>query len=228
MKRRLTRVGNRHAVLLYKTLDGRRATITRETGILVVTTAGLRTNAQHSTCVRYINTSEGFVVWGTGSGSPRDPDWFENLRRSTVAQVRIGAERRQVQPRELVGQERDAVWSDIVREQFPAVVEYAKRAQRTISVAILAARKANCVARPGVSPSHSRCRAFASEGPSTRSGQTHSSALDTHSSAARRAAWLHVMFGVSTSAEGAQSVAVGAVVANGAVALGWRAWVRLT
>ena len=29
----------------------------------------------------------GQVVWGTGSGSKRDPDWFQNLRAAEVADV---------------------------------------------------------------------------------------------------------------------------------------------
>ena len=123
VKRQLTRVGNRCAVRLYGQLDGQRAAATHQTGVLVITTPGRRTNAQHSAGVRYINTSQGFVVWGTGSRSSRDPDWFENLRRSPGAHVRIEAERQQVQPRKLVGQERDAVWNDLVLAQVPAVAK---------------------------------------------------------------------------------------------------------
>lgn len=64
--------------------------------------------------MRYLNSSESFVVvWGTGSGSPRDPDWFQNLRNDTVAHVLVGATRQQVRPRELVGKEREAMWKDV-------------------------------------------------------------------------------------------------------------------
>lgn len=44
----------------------------------------MRTEAA-STCVRYLDTHEDFLAWGTGSGSPRDPDWFEDLRPAKVA-----------------------------------------------------------------------------------------------------------------------------------------------
>jgi deazaflavin-dependent oxidoreductase (nitroreductase family) len=136
--RRLTRIGNRCAVRLYGLVDARRSAGHRGAGVLVVTIAGRRTNAQRSTCVRYLNASEGLVVWGTGSGSPRDPDWFENLRRATVAQVRVGAERQLLIPRELVGEERNTMWYDVVLVQVPKVARYARRANRTIPVAILA------------------------------------------------------------------------------------------
>ena len=39
------------------------------------------------TCVRYLDTADGFVGWGTGSGSPDDPHWFRNLRKAKVADV---------------------------------------------------------------------------------------------------------------------------------------------
>mgnify|MGYP006139225931 CR=1 FL=1 len=35
----------------------------------------------------FVPTPNGPIVWGTGSGSPRDPDWFRNLRAADVAEV---------------------------------------------------------------------------------------------------------------------------------------------
>ena len=40
-----------------------------------------------STCLRYLETADRFLVWGTGSGSPHDPDWFRNLRKAEVTDV---------------------------------------------------------------------------------------------------------------------------------------------
>jgi len=131
-KRRMTRVGNRIGVWMYRVLDGRPFS-----GVLVITTPGRRTGVPRSTCVRYLESQEGFVVWGTGAGSPGDPDWFCNLRLAKVADVQVRAQRLQVRPRELAGEERDAMWSDVVLAQAPEVVKYARRAGRTIPVAVL-------------------------------------------------------------------------------------------
>ena len=57
----------------------------------MITTPGRRTGVLHSTCVRYLDTPEGFLVWGTASGAPSDPDWFRNLRKAKVADVQVGA-----------------------------------------------------------------------------------------------------------------------------------------
>jgi len=139
VKRQLIRVGNRVAVWLYEVLDGRVSSGRRGVHVLVITTPGRRTGVQRSTCVRYLDTPEGFVVWGTGSGSLRDPDWFLNLRDADVAIVQVRARRQQVRPRELVGVERDRKWNNVVLEQAPEVAKYAQRANRMIPVALLTA-----------------------------------------------------------------------------------------
>ena len=138
LKRRFTRVGNRIGVWMYRTLDGRLVSGRgKDIHVLVITTPGRRSGIPRSTCVRFLDTADGFVVWGTASGSARDPDWFHNLRAATVADVQVGATRVQVRPRELVGAERDAAWNDLILARVPGVEKYALRAGRTIPVALL-------------------------------------------------------------------------------------------
>jgi deazaflavin-dependent oxidoreductase (nitroreductase family) len=138
LKRRQTRMGNRIGVWMYRTLDGRLASGSKKVHVLMITTPGRRTGLPRSTCVRYLETPEGFVVWGTGSGSPRDPDWFQNLRAAGVVDVQVKARRLTARPRELLGDERDRTWNEVVLTQAPEVAKYARRAGRTIPVAILA------------------------------------------------------------------------------------------
>jgi deazaflavin-dependent oxidoreductase (nitroreductase family) len=132
----MMRIGNRIGVWLYRVSDGRLSSGSRS--VLMITTPGRQTGTPRSTCVRYFQSAEGFVVWGTGSGSKQDPDWFLNLRKAMVAEVQIGAQLLQCRPRELVGNERDAVWRDLVLARAPEVVKYARKADRTIPVAVLA------------------------------------------------------------------------------------------
>jgi hypothetical protein len=54
-----------------------------------------------------------------------------------MADVQVRATRLQVRPRELVGGERDKMWNDVVLAQAPEVAKYARRAGRTIPVAVL-------------------------------------------------------------------------------------------
>jgi deazaflavin-dependent oxidoreductase (nitroreductase family) len=135
-KRRMVRIGNRMSAWMYRVSDGRLLS-TRNAKVLMITAPGRRTGALHSTCVRYLETPEGFVVWGTASGAPRDPDWFRNLRKAEVADVQVGAQTLRVRPHELRAEERDSAWQDVVLAQAPEVEKYARRAGRTIPVALL-------------------------------------------------------------------------------------------
>ena len=138
LRRKWLRVGNRIGVWMYRTLDGRLSSGSKDVHVLMITTPGRRTGTPRSTCVRYLETAEGLVVWGTGSGSPQDPDWFRNLRAAEVAEVQVRARRFPAQARELVGEERDEMWDHVVLAEAPAVAKYARRAGRTIPVAVLA------------------------------------------------------------------------------------------
>ena len=137
VKRRFVRIGNRIGVWMYRAFDGRLASYNKSAKVLMISSPGRRTGVLHSTCVRYLDTPEGFLVWGTASGAPRDPDWFRNLRKAKVADLQIGAKTLQVRPRELLVEERDATWTNVVLAQAPEVEKYAQRAGRTIPVALL-------------------------------------------------------------------------------------------
>lgn len=137
LKRRLTRVGNRIGVAMYRTLNGRLSSGNRNVHVLLITTPGRRTGVPRSTCVRYLETGDGFLVWGTGSGSTQDPDWFRNLRKAEYADIQMHTKRFRARPNELVGPERDAIWRNLVLAEAPEVDKYARRAGRTIPVAVL-------------------------------------------------------------------------------------------
>jgi deazaflavin-dependent oxidoreductase (nitroreductase family) len=137
LRHRYTRVGNRIGVWMYRTLDGRLSSGSKAVTVLMITTPGRRTGLPRSTCVRYLETADGFLVWGTGSGSPQDPDWFRNLRAVDVADVQVRATHLQVKPHELDGAERDSMWRDVVLVHAPEVAKFARRAGRTIPVAVL-------------------------------------------------------------------------------------------
>ncbi len=136
-KRRFTRIGNRIGVWMYRVLNGRLASGRKNVHVLMVTTPERRTGVPRSTCVRYLKAGGGLIVWGTGAGSPIDPDWFRKLRATTTADVQVGARHPNVRPRELKGAERDSMWNDVVLAQAPEVAKYAQRAGRTIPVAVL-------------------------------------------------------------------------------------------
>ena len=136
MKRELTRIGNRIGVWMYRKLNGRLAS-TKNTHVLLLTVPGRRTGLPRSTCLRYLATTDGFLVWGTASGAPHDPDWFRNLRATATAEVQLDSRHLQVRTRELTGKERDAAWTNVILPAAPTLTRYATKANRTIPVALL-------------------------------------------------------------------------------------------
>lgn len=122
---------------LYRRSGGRLSGGTAEAPVLLLTVAGRRTGVPRSACVRAIPQGDGYLVWGTGSGSPTDPDWFRNLRHAEAGEARLGGQRFRFTARELTGEERERVWNDVVLARLPGVERYAQRAGRTIPVAHL-------------------------------------------------------------------------------------------
>jgi len=124
-------------VWMYRTLNGRLARGSKTSHVLVITTPGRRTGIARATCVRYLETPTGLVVWGTGSGSRRDPDWFQNLCQAPTARVQIRERQLEVRTHALQGEERDIMWRDTILAQALGVSRYERKAGRTIPVAVL-------------------------------------------------------------------------------------------
>lgn len=137
MKRTLSRIGTRIGPRLYRLTNGRYLFGGGGGQVIVITTPGRRSGVPRSTCVQSIEVPGGLLVWGTGSGSKTDPDWFRNLRAATTAEVQRGPTRYRAHPRELLGPERDEAWTKVILAQRPAVARYARRAARPIPVALL-------------------------------------------------------------------------------------------
>ncbi len=131
------RTGNRVGVWLYRSLDGRLSSGRRDVTVLLLTVPGRRTGLPRSACVRYLDTDEGMLVWGTGGGAPSDPDWFRNLRAAARVDVQVRDRHLVTRPRVLEGEELDRTWREVVLVRAPEVRRYAERAGRTIPVACL-------------------------------------------------------------------------------------------
>jgi len=136
MAQRSTRIG----AWMYRRLNGRAMGGTEAAPVVMLTTVGRRSGTPHSTCVRAIRRPGGYLVWGTGSGSPRDPDWFRNLRAAGETELQVRSERLPASARELHDGERDEAWNDVILASLPGVAKYARKAGRTIPVAMLTGR----------------------------------------------------------------------------------------
>ena len=136
LKHRMARRGNAIGLWIHRRFHGRLDSGGTAT-VLMLTSPGRRSGLPRSVMVRYLDHDGGYLVWGTGSGSPSEPDWFRNLRRASRARVEIGTTSRDVVPRILEGEERDRVWREVVLAAAPRVAKYEAKAGRIIPVAVL-------------------------------------------------------------------------------------------
>ncbi len=84
----------------------------------------------------YFPYQNSYVIVGSNAGDDRHPAWYLNLQSDPLAEIQIGRERRNVEARTAVGEERERVWSEIVREDR-SYIEYQERTNRQIPVVIL-------------------------------------------------------------------------------------------
>ena len=131
------RAGARIGAWGYRVTNGRAMTSVKNPRVLVLTTPGRHSGEPRSTCVAFLESDGGYVVWGTASGARRDPHWFRNLRAAGRTEVQVLSRRFSAIAQEYVGAERDAVWRDLITVRVPGVSRYAVKAGRTIPVAIL-------------------------------------------------------------------------------------------
>ena len=130
-------LSTRFGVSMYRRLDGRAMGGSAEAPVVLLTIPGRRSGLPRSACVRAIRSGDAYMVWGTASGRPQDPDWFRNLRHAGRATLQDGHDVHDVLGVELIGAERDEVWRDVVLATLPGVEKYARKAGRTIPVARL-------------------------------------------------------------------------------------------
>ena len=134
----LWRVTSRVAVALYRLSGGRiGGKAAGGVPVLLFTVKGRKSGTPHTSCVGYFEDQGGWLVVGSGGGTPREPQWFRNLRAADRAEVQVGRERHRVTIRVLPGPERDVAWRDIVVARCPPFAKYETKTTRTIPIALL-------------------------------------------------------------------------------------------
>jgi deazaflavin-dependent oxidoreductase (nitroreductase family) len=134
---RLWKAGNTASTWMYRRTGGRVGGRVRGVPVLLLTVAGRRTGARHTTPVGYFERDGSYYLAASAGGRPAEPQWIRNLRAATHASVQIGREHHEVTVEVLHGAERDAAWTDLVVARAPFFAAYETKAGRTIAVARL-------------------------------------------------------------------------------------------
>ncbi len=126
---------NAHTAL-YRLTSGRIGGKIGGLRVLLLTTTGRRSGQPRTVPLVFFEDGERLVVIGSKGGDPRDPLWWENLKKSPEAEVQVDGERRRMRARLASAEERARLWPRVKREN-PTYAEYEKRTTREIPVVLL-------------------------------------------------------------------------------------------
>ncbi len=124
---------------IYRLTGGRLGGTVMGMPVLLLTTRGRRTGLPRTRALTFLPRGDTAVVVASYLGEPRHPAWWLNLEANPDAEIQIGSTTRAVRAREAVGEERNALWSEIVTnmEEYAA---YETRTDRRIPVVVLEPR----------------------------------------------------------------------------------------
>lgn len=134
---RLWKAGNMASVWVYRGTGGKLGGRVRGVPVLLLTVAGRRTGAMHTTPVGYFEQGGAYYLAASAGGQPKEPQWIRNLRSSATATVQIGRTQHPVTVEVLRGGERDSIWRDLVVASAPFFAAYETKSGRRIAVARL-------------------------------------------------------------------------------------------
>jgi deazaflavin-dependent oxidoreductase (nitroreductase family) len=121
---------------LYRASGGKVMGKVRGMPVLLLTVAGRKTGAEHTTPVAYIEEGGRFVVTGSAGGSPSEPQWFRNLRHADRAVIEVGRRRIDVTVTVAGPAEHEILWKQLL-SKGPFFANYQAKVERQIPMAIL-------------------------------------------------------------------------------------------
>ncbi len=115
------------------------ASIAGGTGLvptLLLTTVGRRSGKALTLPLIYGKSGDGYVIVASKGGAPAHPAWYLNLCDRPEVDVQVEARRFRARARTASGEERTALWNQMVGIYAP-YTDYQERAGREIPVVVL-------------------------------------------------------------------------------------------
>jgi len=121
---------------LYRVSGGRLMGKVRGVPVLLLTVAGRKSGAEHTTAVSYFKDGESFVVTGSAGGAPSEPQWFRNLRHTDRAAIEVGPKRIDVTVSVAGADQHEILWEKLIAAA-PFFAKYQTKVEREIPMAVL-------------------------------------------------------------------------------------------
>jgi deazaflavin-dependent oxidoreductase (nitroreductase family) len=126
-------------VRAYRESGGERGYHWRGTTILLLTTTGRSSGEPRTTPLIFRQDGDRWVVVASKGGSPRHPQWYENLVASPEATIQVRSEEIPVRAYSAEGEERERLWK-LMNEVWPDYDGYQAKTDREIPVVVLERR----------------------------------------------------------------------------------------
>ena len=107
---------------------------------VVLTTEGAKSGAVRKSPVIRVSDGERYAAVASLGGSPKNPNWYHNLRANPLVRLQDGADVREYRAHLAEGDER-ARWWDRAVETFPQYAEYQTKTDRLIPLLLLEPRQ---------------------------------------------------------------------------------------
>jgi F420H(2)-dependent quinone reductase len=121
---------------IYRRTGGRLLGAMMGMPILLLTTRGRKTGELRTRALMYLPKGDACIVVASYAGEPRHPAWWLNLQADPHATVQCGSRIRPMVAREAEGEERAALWAEVVKRES-GYATYAERTTRRIPVVVL-------------------------------------------------------------------------------------------
>ncbi len=104
--------------------------------MILVHNFGAKSGTERVSPMVYFPDGDRFLIIASAAGSPKNPDWYHNLKARPEVTVEVGTETIPVVVEELPPAERDEKWAQITAVA-PGFAEYQTKTSRTIPVLAL-------------------------------------------------------------------------------------------
>ncbi|MFD5112813.1 nitroreductase/quinone reductase family protein [Streptomyces sp. NPDC058391] len=104
--------------------------------LLLLTTTGAKSGADHTVPLGYVRDGELLLVVGSAGGAPRHPAWYHNMLVHPLVRVEIGTEVFEAVAVPAEGARRDRLFARVVRAA-PGYADYQANTSRILPVVVL-------------------------------------------------------------------------------------------
>lgn len=131
----LSLFGDGH-VRAYRETNGETGYIWNTAPILLLTTKGRKSGAEHTSPLIFVRAGEDVAIIASKGGAPQHPAWFLNIEAEPNVQVQVKDDVYDAKARLAEGAERARLWDEAVKV-WPQYADYQAATDRKIPVVVL-------------------------------------------------------------------------------------------